>query len=475
MTSPRPKPDVALIGLAAMGQNLALNIARKGFPLVVHNRTAERTRAFLEQRVHGEPIFGADSLAGLVEQTAAPRTVLLMVKAGAPVDETLAALLPLLSADDIVIDAGNSHPDATERRFAEVEQRGVHYVGLGVSGGEQGALEGASLMPGCDQETYARLAPMLEAIAAQASGEPCVAHLGPGATGHFVKMVHNGIEYADMQLIAETHDLMRHALRLQPAEQAAVFARWNDGDLAGYLIEITAHILEQHDAETGTPMVDVILDRAGQKGTGRWTAELALRLGVPVPTIHAAVSARGLSARLAERRRAAAVLTGPDSDPVTDRRLVDDLEHALYAAKVCSYAQGFDLLRHASAHHGWQLDLGAVARIWRNGCIIRAALLERITEAYAAGADLPHLLLDPGLGARLGEHQRSWREVVGLAATSGVPALAFGASLSYFDSYRRDRLPQALTQAQRDLFGAHTFERVDRPEGERFHHEWGFD
>ncbi|MEM7201994.1 MAG: NADP-dependent phosphogluconate dehydrogenase [Planctomycetota bacterium] len=463
---------IGLIGLAVMGQNLALNIARKGFSVAVYNRTAERTRVFLDDRVTDEPIVGAETLEQLVQQLATPRRLLLMVKAGQPVDALIDSLIPLLSPGDTLIDAGNSHPDDTERRAKTLEARGLRFVGMGVSGGEEGALEGPSLMPGGPKDAFDELEPMLRKIAADGDDGPCVAWLGPAAAGHFVKMVHNGIEYADMQLIAEVHDLMGSALGLSAAEQAAAFSRWNEGPLQSYLIEITATILTKNDPETGAPMVDVVLDRAGQKGTGRWTAEIALRLGVPAPTIHSAVDARGLSARLAERRVAAERLAGPDAVPVPDHRLVDDLHEALYAGKICCYAQGFGLLAAARQEQEWDLDLAEVARIWTGGCIIRAKLLTAIQRAHRRDPDMRQLLLDNDLGEAASERQAAWRRVVGLAAEYGVPALALGSSLAYFDSVRRRRLPQSLTQAQRDYFGAHTFERVDRAEGEFFHVEW---
>ena len=466
----RSPSEIGLIGLAVMGENLALNIARRGFPVTVFNRTTEKVDAFLSRRVAGEPIDGAHSVGELVGRLARPRRVLLMVKAGEPIDATIAKLAPLLEHDDLIIDGGNSHPRDTARRARALEVQGLRLVGMGVSGGEEGALNGPSLMPGGRREDYDLLAPVLEAIAARADdGEACVTHIGPGAAGHFVKTVHNGIEYGDMQLIAECYDLMETGLGMEPAEIGAVFTRWNDGPLESFLIEITGEILRMQDPETGRPIVDVIVDRAGQKGTGRWTSEIALELGVPLPTIHAAVDARGLSARKEERVRAAQIFSGPKVGGEVEDDIVDAIRDALYAAKICSYAQGFDLMRVASEAEGWDIDLGAVARIWRAGCIIRAAFLGRIAQAYAADPGLTNLLLDEAFGRWLEEAQANWRRVVALAARSGVPILAMAGSLSYFDSYRRARLPQNLTQAQRDYFGAHTVERVDRPPGEFIH------
>jgi 6-phosphogluconate dehydrogenase len=467
--------EIGLIGLAVMGENLALNIARHGFPIAVYNRTTDKTTRFVAERVKGEPVHGAITMAEFAKRLARPRRVIVMVKAGAPVDATIAELAPHLDRGDLVVDAGNSHPRDTERRVHELAARGLRFVGMGVSGGEDGALNGPSLMPGGTKEDYAALAPVLTRIAAKVDDGPCVAHIGPGAAGHFVKMVHNGIEYGDMQLIAEAYDLLSTVLGMPAAAIADVFAEWNRGPLESYLVEITSHVLRKTDPETGRPMIDVIVDRAGQKGTGRWTIEQALELGVPVPTIEAAVQARGLSARKEQRVRAAELLRGPTTprvDAAGRSRLVAAIRDALWAAKVCSYAQGFDLMRTASEQNRWSLDLGELARIWKGGCIIRAGFLGEIKAAYAADPELPNLLLDPSFRDAVNRAQSSWRQVVALAAAHGVPVLAIGSSLSYFDSYRRARLPQSLTQAQRDYFGAHTYERVDRPAGEFFHTEW---
>ncbi len=455
-----------------MGENLALNIARRGFPISVWNRTTDKVARFVTERVRGEPVHGANTLAEFVESLAEPRIVLLMVKAGEPVDATIAQLLPLLRAGDLIVDGGNSHPRDTERRARELEPHGILFAGMGVSGGEEGALKGPSLMPGGPPQAYALLEPVLTRIAAQVPDGACVTHVGPGAAGHFVKMVHNGIEYGDMQLIAECYDLMQVALRMPAAEIADVFARWNEGLLESFLIEITARVLREVDPDTGQPLVDVILDRAGQKGTGRWTSEAALELGVPLPTIHAAVEARLLSARRDQRVAASQQLHGPGSSPHTPG-LLSALHDALYASKICSYAQGMDLLRTASDEHRWDVRLDEIARIWKGGCIIRARMLDRIQAAYHREPQLPNLLLDRELGGFVVQSQSRWREVVAAGAAAGVPMLATGSSLAYFDSYRRARLPQNLTQAQRDLFGAHRYERIDRPAGETFHTEWG--
>jgi 6-phosphogluconate dehydrogenase len=470
--SPSQQSQVGLIGLGVMGQNLALNIARNGFPISVFNRSTDAVDAFLRERVQGEPVFGARSTEELVDSLARPRRIILMIKAGAPVDELIGQLAPHLDPGDLIVDAGNSHPDDTERRSRDLPARGLRFMGMGVSGGEEGALHGPSLMPGGPRDAYDELQPILTRIAAKVDGEPCVTYIGPGSSGHFVKMVHNGIEYGDMQLIAEAYDLLSHALGMPAAELAGVFRTWNQDILESFLIEITGQILDVTDPETGKPLVEVILDKAGQKGTGQWTAEIALQLGVPLPTIHAAVDARGLSARRDQRLRAAQVLGGPKTRAQRDPAVVNAVHDALYASKICSYAQGLDLLLSASQTHRWDLSLAEIARIWRGGCIIRARFLNRIRDAYRKTPTLPNLLLDPALGGWIDEHQSAWRQVVALAAASGVPVLAMGASLSYYDSYRRDRLPQNLTQAQRDFFGAHTYERIDRPAGQSFHTQW---
>ena len=464
--------QICVVGLATMGQNLALNIARNGIPVSVWNRSADKIDATLARAGESWPIVGARTPQEVAASLVRPRRLLLLVKAGKPVDDTIAQFLPVLEPGDLILDTGNSHPDDTERRGRDLSAKGFRFVGMGVSGGEEGALNGPSLMPGGDRSAYDELAPILTRIAAQVEDGPCVTHVGKGAAGHFVKMVHNGIEYGDMQLIAECFDLMQNVLGMSHERMAATFAEWNRGFLESFLIEITARILRATDPETQRPMVDVIVDRAGQKGTGKWTSEMALRYGVPAPTMHAAVEARCLSAQKERREAASKVLRGPGAAAgKAPAELVDAIRDALYCSKICSYAQGLELIATADAEKGWDIDLGEVARIWKGGCIIRARFLGRIQAAFGKQR-LANLLLDPELGGFLQQHQTAWRRVVALAAEHGVPTLAMGASLSYFDSYRRAVLPQNLTQAQRDLFGAHTFERIDRPAGEFFHHEW---
>jgi 6-phosphogluconate dehydrogenase len=464
--------QICVVGLATMGQNLALNIARNGFPITVYNRSFDKTESTLARCAPGYRMIAAKSPQEVAASLVRPRKVLLLVKAGQPVDDTIATFLTVLQAGDMIIDTGNSHPDDTERRTRELKDKGLRFVGMGVSGGEEGALNGPSLMPGGDRSAYDELAPILKKIAAQVEDGPCVTHVGSGAAGHFVKMVHNGIEYGDMQLIAECFDLMQNVLKMPHRAMADAFAQWNQGLLESFLIEITARILRAIDPTTKRPMVDVILDKAGQKGTGKWTSEMALRYGVPVPTMHAAVEARCLSAMKEQRVAASKVLRGPQaSQPAGGQGLIDAVRDALYCSKICSYAQGLDLLATVDAEKKWGLDFSEIARIWKGGCIIRARFLRSIQAAFGKQRKLPNLLLDPELGGFLQANQSAWRRVVALAAEHGVPTLAMGASLSYFDSFRRAALPQNLTQAQRDLFGAHTFERVDGPAG-AFHHDW---
>jgi len=454
-----------------MGQNLALNIARNGFPVTVYNRSHDKTAATLARLGAGQKMVGAKTPQEVAASLVRPRKLILLVKAGQPVDDTIASFLPVLQPGDMLVDTGNSHPDDTERRSRELSAKGFRFVGMGVSGGEEGALNGPSLMPGGERSAYDELAPILKKIAAQVDDGPCVTHVGTGSAGHFVKMVHNGIEYGDMQLIAECYDLMQHVLGMNATQMADAFAAWNKTFLESFLIEITARILRATDPATKKPMVDVIVDRAGQKGTGKWTSEMALRYGIPAPTMHAAVEARCLSAMKDQRVAASKQLPGPAASAPMPA-LLEAVRDALYCSKICSYAQGLDLLATADADKKWGLDLGEIARIWKGGCIIRARFLRSIQQAYGKQKQLGNLLLDPELGGFLVKHQANWRKVVALAAERGVPTLAMGASLSYFDSFRRASLPQNLTQAQRDLFGAHTFERVDRPAGEMFHHEW---
>ncbi|MEK8025853.1 MAG: 6-phosphogluconate dehydrogenase, decarboxylating [Pseudomonadota bacterium] len=465
--------DIGLIGLAVMGQNLVLNLESRGLRVSAYNRTAATTAAFVEAHP-GKRLHGAPTLADFVASLARPRRVLVMVKAGAAVDAVIDELLPLLEPGDIVADCGNSLYTDTVRREARLTAAGFVFMGIGVSGGEEGARKGPSIMPGGPEAGWQAMRPMLEAIAARVDGTPCVAHMGPGGAGHFVKMVHNGIEYGDMQLIGEAYQLMRTA-GLSAAEMAAVFTRWNEGPLQSYLIEITAQALAQQDPLTGRALVDVILDRAGQKGTGRWTLISAAEHAVPVSVMQAAVEARILSARRDLRLRAAEVLVGPAPAPLPEAEreaLLARVHDALYASKIVSYAQGLDLLRAAGEAYGWNLDLGTIASVWRGGCIIRAQFLGRITEAYRADPALDNLLLADGFRQVLARAQDAWRATVADAAARGVAVPAFAAALAYHDGLRTARSPANLLQAQRDYFGAHTYERTDRPAGEMFHTVW---
>ena len=468
MTAPT---DFGLVGLAVMGQNLVLNIESRGYSVSVFNRSPEVTDDFVGAHP-GKRLVATRTLPEFVASLARPRKLMLMVKAGAPVDAVLDQLVPLLEPGDIVIDGGNSHWADTERRDAALAARGLRFVGAGVSGGEEGARKGPAIMPGGPPDTWEALRPVFEAIAAKVSGEPCVMHIGPGGAGHYVKMVHNGIEYGDMQLICEAYALMQ-AAGLRCDEMAAVFERWNGGELQSYLIEITARILEQRDPDTGVPLVDVIQDRAGQKGTGQWTLASAADNAVVVSTINAAVEARVLSSMKEARVQASRRLQGPER---RIERAPDDwvplLHEALYASKIVSYAQGLDLMRTMSEKKGWALDLGGIARIWRGGCIIRARFLNHITEAWQAEPGLANLMRAPFFEQALNRAQGAWREVVAQAVRAGVPVPAMSASLAYYDAYRCARLPANLLQAQRDFFGAHTYERVDRPAGEHFHTAW---
>ncbi len=465
--------DLGLIGLAVMGQNLVLNMTDHGFKIAVYNRTAATTEKFLAGPARGTPIVGAFSVEELVSQLKRPRRVMLMVKAGQPVDDFIELLLKHLEPGDILIDGGNSNYLDSIRRTAYVESKGLLFVGAGVSGGEEGARHGPSIMPGGSAAAWPHIRPIFQAIAAKVDdGTPCCDWVGENGAGHFVKMVHNGIEYGDMQLIAEAYHLMKSALGLSADEMAAVFKRWNAGKLDSYLIQITADILAHRDAD-GAPLVDKILDTAGQKGTGRWTAATALELGVPLTMITEAVFARSLSALKAERMAAAQVLAGPPMRLGVDRvAFVDDLEQALYAAKVLSYTQGYMLMRQAAQEYAWNLNYGGVALMWRNGCIIRSAFLGRIKEAYDRTPGLANLLLDPYFNAEVGAAQEAWRRVVAWAVEAGLPTPAMSSALTFFDGYRSGWLPANLVQAQRDYFGAHTYERVDAPAGQFFHTDW---
>jgi 6-phosphogluconate dehydrogenase len=463
--------NIGVIGLAVMGQNLARNIESKGYAVAVYNRTAERTRELAEGPAKGTRIVPAYSLDDFIASLAQPRRVLIMVQAGKPVDEVIAQLTPRLGKGDIIIDAGNSFFKDTIRRAKEAEAKGLQYIGTGVSGGEEGALHGPSIMPGGHHAAYDSVAGIFRDIAAKVDGEPCCAYIGADGAGHYVKMVHNGIEYGDMQLIAEAYFIMKNVLGMSHQEMHEVFARWNTGALDSYLIEITADILSKRDPETGEPLVEVILDKAGQKGTGKWTSESALDLGVAAPTIAEAVFARCISAIKEERVAAAGILKGPLSSFRGKKGdMVEALHDGLYASKICSYAQGFALMRAAAAEYSWNLEPGRIAMIWRGGCIIRAKFLGKIKEAYDRDPGLANLLLDPYFRAIVEEGQSRWRRVVAAAVEMGVPIPAFSSALTYFDSYRTAQLPANLIQAQRDYFGAHTYQRADR--AGTFHTDW---
>ena len=469
--------DIGLIGLAVMGENLAMNMESHGYRVAVYNRTAEKVERFVAGRARGKAIAGAKSVEELCGMLKRPRKVMLMVRAGKAVDELIEQLLAHLEAGDVIIDGGNAHFSDTARRCAYVEERGLLYVGTGVSGGEEGALKGPSLMPGGTAAAWPLIRPIFQAICAHVDGEPCCEWVGEGGAGHFVKMVHNGIEYGDMELICESYDLLRRA-GLTPEEQRDVFAKWNEGELDSYLIRITRDILGTRDAD-GSPLVERILDAAGQKGTGKWTAAAALEEGVPLTLIGEAVFARCLSALKEERVAASGVLAGPEGGKSAARaegaeraQLAEDVRQALYASKIVSYAQGYQLMRAAAKRYGWKLNYGGIAMMWRGGCIIRSVFLGRIREAYARNGELVNLMLDPYFAGELAKAQGGWRRVCARAALSGVPAPAFQSALSYYDGYRAERLPANLLQAQRDYFGAHTYERTDRPRGEFFHTNW---
>ncbi len=468
------KQSIGLIGLAVMGENLALNIERNGFPIAVYNRSRDKTDKFVATRAAGKNVKPTYSIPEFVAALESPRRILIMVKAGAPVDAVIDELKPHLDPGDIIIDGGNSLFADTDRRTVELEAAGLQFVGMGVSGGEEGALNGPSLMPGGQETAYKELEAILTKIAAQVDDGPCVTYIGPKSAGHYVKMVHNGIEYGDMQLIAEAYDLLKTGLGMGAAELHETFAAWNATELESFLIEITAAIFTKLDDETGEPLVDKILDAAGQKGTGKWTVQSAFDLGVPIPTMIAAVTARVMSSYKQERLAASQVLTSYTTARYHGDRaeFIDAVRDALYCSKICSYAQGMALLSAASQEMGYHLNLGEIARIWKGGCIIRAVFLDKIKQAFQRHPGLPNLLVDPDFKHTILSKEAAWRLVVGAAARMGIPVPAFSASLDYFDSYRRDRLPQNLTQAQRDYFGAHTYERVDRPRGEFFHTEW---
>ncbi|MBJ7900248.1 MAG: decarboxylating NADP(+)-dependent phosphogluconate dehydrogenase [Cyanobacteria bacterium RI_101] len=468
------KRNFGVIGLAVMGENLALNVESRGFPIAVYNRTFAKTQTFMETRGAGKDIVAAATLEDFVGALERPRQILVMVKAGAPVDAVIAELRPLLEPGDMIIDGGNSLYEDTERRTKDLESTGLGFVGMGVSGGEEGALLGPSLMPGGTPAAYEKLEPILVKIAAQVDDGPCVTFIGPGGAGHYVKMVHNGIEYGDMQLIAEAYDLLKNGLGLTNPQLQETFAQWNQTDeLNSFLIEISADIFGYVDPETQTHLIDLILDSAGQKGTGRWTVVSSLDLGVPIPTIYAAVNARAMSSYKEERLAASKQLTGPSQSYGGDvAAMIPKVRDALYCSKMCSYAQGMALIAKASADFNYNVNLPEVARIWKGGCIIRAGFLDKIKKAFQDNPTLPNLLLAPEFKQSILDRQSAWREVLVLANELGIAVPAFSASLDYFDSYRRASLPQNLTQAQRDYFGAHTYERTDKPRGEFFHTEW---
>lgn len=468
---------IGMIGLAVMGENLALNIARNGFPIAVFNRDTTKVDKFLkraESFQDSDKVIGTYSLEDFVASLETPRRIILLVKAGEAVDAVINQLKPLLSEGDIVIDGGNSFFRDTQRREKELKAAGFRYIGSGVSGGESGALWGPSLMPGGEESAYNEIKPIWEAIAAKVDDGPCVTYIGTDGAGHFVKMVHNGIEYGDMQLIAESYDILRNALGLQADELHQIFSDWNAGMLDSFLIEITAKIFKVKDPETGKALVDLVLDKAGQKGTGKWTSQVALELGVVIPTINAAVDSRILSSMKAERVVASQEIAGPaDAKYTGDKQaLIDAVRDALYASKICSYAQGMNLIRAQAAAEGWNLNMGEISRIWKGGCIIRAQFLDKIKQAYQRRPDLPNLLLDPDFKAWVLEAQPRWRQAVTTAQSLGIAIPAMSASLAYFDSYRTANLPQNLTQAQRDFFGSHTYERTDKPEAGFVHTEW---
>ncbi|WP_309067369.1 NADP-dependent phosphogluconate dehydrogenase [Microbacterium sp.] len=466
--------NIGVVGLAVMGSNLARNLAsREGNTVVVFNRSREKTDQLLAEHPEAEfvPAYSYEEFAASL---AKPRTAIIMVKAGAGTDAVIQALTEVFEPGDIIVDGGNALFTDTIRREKAVRETGINFVGAGISGGEEGALNGPSIMPGGPEESWVTLGPILRSIAAVAEGEPCVTHVGTDGAGHFVKMVHNGIEYADMQLIAEAYDLIRRGTGKSPAEIADIFAEWNAGELESYLIEITAEVLRQNDAETGKPLVDVILDQAGAKGTGAWTVQTALSLGVPVSGIAEATFARSLSSH-PEQREVAATLPGPgETFEVADAdAFVEDVRQALFASKIVAYSQGFDEIRAGAAEYGWNIDLGAISKIWRAGCIIRAQFLNRIADAYAETPELPLLMAAPYFADALTRGQAAWRRVVIAATQAGIPSPAFSSSLAYYDGIRAERLPAALVQGQRDFFGAHTYKRIDKPG--TFHTLWSGD
>ncbi|MEC0246288.1 NADP-dependent phosphogluconate dehydrogenase [Paenibacillus chitinolyticus] len=465
------KQQIGVIGLAVMGKNLALNIESRGFTVSVFNRSPEKTKELLEEAT-GRNLVGTFSMEEFVQSLETPRKILIMVKAGQATDATIEQLVPLLSEGDILIDGGNAYFPDTQRRNKELEARGIRFIGTGVSGGEEGALKGPSIMPGGQKDAYKLVEPILTAISAKVNGDPCCTYIGPDGAGHYVKMVHNGIEYGDMQLICEAYQLLKDVLNVSTEELHEIFTEWNKGELDSYLIEITRDIFTKYDEETGKPMVDVILDSAGQKGTGKWTSQSSLDLGVPLSIITESVFSRFLSAMKEERVAASKVLNGPAVKPFEGSReeFIEAVRKALYASKIASYAQGFAQMRAASEEYNWNLSYGEIAMIFRGGCIIRARFLQNIKDAYDRDPELRNLLLDDYFKNIVENYQDAWRNVVSVAVTRGIPAPAFASALAYYDSYRTERLPANLLQAQRDYFGAHTFQRVDK-EG-TFHYNW---
>ena len=485
--------DIGLIGLAVMGQNLALNIADHNFNISVYNRTFSKTESFLKRFSSSTPnLSGYESLESFVNSLKKPRKIIIMVQAGKATDNVINSLIPFLEDEDIIIDGGNAKWTDTIRREKLLTEEGIQFIGSGVSGGEEGARFGPSLMPGCSKKAWAAIEPIWKSISAKVDlesgkplvgstpgkpiqgGVPCTAHIGENGSGHYVKMVHNGIEYGDMQMICEAYDLMQSILKISPYEMGTIFDEWNKGELDSFLIEITGDILKQTDAKTEKPFVDIVLDAAGQKGTGKWTSINALEMGVPAPTVSEAVFARCLSAIKEERKDASKLLSGPQTPNTNFNKedFVSSIRDALYCSKICSYAQGFQLMREAQEEYNWDLNFGEIAKIWRGGCIIRAAFLQKITDAYSKSPDLPNLLLDDYFKNCIEKYQSSWRKVIGIAIEYGIPVPTFSSAISYYDSYRAERLPQNLLQAQRDYFGAHTYERTDQPRGKFFHLDW---
>jgi 6-phosphogluconate dehydrogenase len=465
------KQQIGVVGLAVMGKNLALNIESRGFSVSVYNRSSSKTEEFLQES-QGKNVVGTYSIEEFVQSLETPRKILLMVKAGAATDATIQSILPHLEKGDILIDGGNTYYKDTQRRNQELAESGIHFIGTGVSGGEEGALKGPSIMPGGQKEAHELVKPILEAISAKVDGEPCTTYIGPDGAGHYVKMVHNGIEYGDMQLISESYFILKHVAGLSAEELHEVFSEWNKGELDSYLIEITADIFTKVDEETNQPLVDVILDKAGQKGTGKWTSQSSLDLGVPLPIITESVFARYISAMKDERVEASQLIEGPKPAQSAENKqeLIEAVRKALFMSKICSYAQGFAQMKAASDEYNWDLKYGEIAMIFRGGCIIRAAFLQQIKEAYDRNPELKNLLLDPYFKDIVESYQSSLRKVISLAVEQGVPVPSFSSALAYFDSYRTAVLPANLIQAQRDYFGAHTYERTDK-EGV-FHTEW---